>query len=285
MSENEMVDLDPTELLEHATAAKEAGELSEAAKLFNAAGNVYMSVAEYEEALHAFETSLDLYRQLEDGAGVGDALYNIGLAQINLEKWDEAVKTCEEAVNLFKSASNNEGSADALYALALAKLGQGEFDEALDLFKKAQRAYKTLGNQQGVVSTIVDIGNAYAEREDWVNAEKMFKKALKIYQELDDAAGIADIYSLLGDIAEVGNNQKKAAEYFVEAAEQYVRAEILDVAREVVERAESKLWDIPKATRRRLRKRVDDIIDNLPEETMTDDDDEFDEDLLGITDV
>ena len=134
----------------------------------------------------------------------------------------------------------------------------------------------------------MDVGNAYADRENWVSAEKEFKKALKIYRDIDDKAGIADALSLLGDIAEMNGNQRKSAEHFVEAAQHYLEAEIFDIAREVVERAEQKMWDVPKATRRRLRKVIDDLQDALPEEEESDEDDsddfdeEFDEESLDF---
>ncbi len=285
MSDEDTVldDLDPADLLEQGNAALEAGAKDDAAKIFNAVGNIYMSVAEYEEALNCFKDSLDIYTELKDQAGISDALYNLGVAQINLEQWDEAAKSCEKAMKLFQKTSNDDGAADAMYAFALAKHGLGEFDQALSFFKKAQKAYKAVDNQQGVASTIMDVGNAYADKEDWVPADKEFKKALKIYRTIDDKAGIADALSLLGDIAEMNGNQKKSAEHFTEAAQNYMEAEIFDIAREVVERAEQKLWDIPKSTRRRLRRVIDDIIDTLPdEEELEGKDEDFDEELLDF---
>jgi tetratricopeptide (TPR) repeat protein len=277
-------DMDPAQLIEQAEEAKAAGENEIAAKLYNAAGNIYMSVAEYEEAKDSFEHALNLYQEIGDEIGISDSMYNLGVAQINLEQWDAAAKTCQNAMALFEKNSNPEGTADALYGIALAKVGLGQFDEAMEFFKKAQKAYKDINNEQGVVSIIMDIGNAHADREEWELAEAQFKKALKIYRDIDDKAGIADALSLLGDIAEMNNNQRKSAEYFVEAAECYLAAEIFDIAREVVDRAEQKMWDLPKATRRRLRKALDDIIDALPEEPEEDedegDDGDFDEDLL-----
>ena len=82
----------------------------------------------------------------------------------------------------------------------------------------------------------------------------------------------------------MNGNQKKSAEHFTEAAQNYLEAEIFDIAREVVERAEQKLWDIPKSTRRRLRRVIDDVIDALPEaeEEPAGQDEGFDEDLLDF---
>ncbi len=274
-------DMDPAEMLEQASQALEAGEKDVAAKILNAVGNVYMGVAEYEEALKCFEQSLKIYKELKDETGVGDALYNLGVAQINLEQWADAAETCQTAMKMFEKVSNQDGAADAMYALALAKHGLGEFDGALTYFKKAQKAYKSVDNQQGVASTIMDVGNAYADKEDWEAAEKEFKKALKIYREIDDKAGVADALSLLGDIAEMNDNQKKSAEYFVEAAQSYLDADMTDFSREVIERAEQKLWDLSRSTRRRLRGPIDDIIDALPEkEEMEDLDEDFDESML-----
>ena len=277
-------DMDPAIILEQAAAALEAGEKDTAAKMFNAVGNLYMSVAEFEEAHKCFEDSLKIYQDMKDETGICDTMYNLGVAQINLEHWDEAIATLESAKKIFDKSSNASGSADAIYGLALASLGQGNFDTAMAHFKKAQRAYGTLENQQGVASVIMDMGAAHADKENWPLAETTIKKALKVYREIEDKSGIADACSLLGDIAETNGNQKKAAELFVEAAQNYYESEIFDIAREVLERAEQKMWDVPKSTRRRLRRVIDDLVDALPEETEpSDDDDGFDEDLLDLT--
>jgi tetratricopeptide (TPR) repeat protein len=286
MSE-EIEDMDPAEILEEAAAALEAGEKDTAAKMFNAVGNIYMSVAEFEEAHKCFEDSLKIYQEMKDETGICDTMYNLGVAQINLEHWDQAIMTLESSRKMFEKSSNASGAADATYGLALASLGQGSFDTAMDYFKKAQRAYTTLENEQGVASVIMDMGAAHADKEEWTAAETTIKKALKVYREIGDKSGVADACSLLGDIAETNGNQKKAAELFVEAAQNYYESEIFDIAREVLERAEQKMWDVPKSTRRRLRRVIDDLLDALPEETEPlddDDDDSFDEDLLDFQD-
>jgi tetratricopeptide (TPR) repeat protein len=283
MSE-ETGDMDPAEILEQAAAALESGDSDIAAKMVNTVGNIYMSVAEFEEAHKCFEDSLKIYQDMKDETGICDTMYNLGVAQINLEQWDEAVATLQSAKKMFEKSSNDSGAADALYGLALATLGQGGFDTAMGHFKKAQRAYKTLENEQGVASVIMDIGAAYVDKEDWTKAETTIKKALKVYREIEDKSGIADACSLLGDIAETSGNQKKAAELFVEAAQNYFDSEIFDIAREVLERAEQKMWDVPKSTRRRLRRVIDELIDALPEEKEPDSDDAtFDEEILEFT--
>lgn len=282
MSE-QVEDMDPAVILEQAAAALEAGEKDTAAKMFNAVGNLYMSVAEFDEAHKCFEDSLKIYQDMKDETGICDTMYNLGVAQINLERWDEAIATLESAKKMFEKSSNASGSADATYGLALANLGQGSFDAAMTHFKKAQRSYNTLENQQGVASVIMDMGAAHADKEDWTAAATTIKKALKVYREIEDKSGIADACSLLGDIAETNGNQKKAAELFVEAAQNYYESEIFDIAREVLERAEQKMWDVPKSTRRRLRRVIDDLLDALPEETEpTVDDEGFNEDILDL---
>jgi tetratricopeptide (TPR) repeat protein len=281
-------DMDPAELLEQATASLESGDKDEAAKIFNAAGNIYMSVAEFEEAHKCFEESQKIYKELNDENGTCDTMYNLGVASINLELWDEAITSLETAKKLFEKVSNKSGVADAVYGLALASLGHGNFDEAMEYFKQAQKAYKTLDNDQGIASVIMDMGAAYADKEEWTNAQATIKKALKLYEDMDDKSGIADALSLLGDIAETNGDEKKAAELFVDASQKYFEAEIFDISREVLDRAEQKMWDIPKATRRRLRRVIDDLRDSLPEEEEISDDDEidddFDPDMLGIED-
>jgi hypothetical protein len=125
-----------------------------------------------------------------------------------------------------------------------------------------------------MASVVMDMGAAHVDKEDWTAAKAAIKKALKMYEEMDDKAGMADAQSLLGDISETNGDEKRSAEMFVAASQNYFEAGIFDISREVLDRAEQKMWDVPKATRRRLRKVIDDLRDNLPEEDeMPDDDD------------
>ena len=269
----EIDDMDPADLLEQAAAALKDGNKDDAAKKYNAVGNIYMSVAEFEEAHKCFEEAQKIYKDLKDETGICDTMYNLGVASINLERWDEALTSLESAMKLFDKAGNKSGSADAVYGFALASLGQGSFDEAMAHFKKAQKAYKSLDNTQGIASVVMDMGAAHVDKEDWVAAKATIKKALKMYEEMDDKAGMADAQSLLGDISETNGDEKRAAEMFVDASKNYFDAGIFDISREVLDRAEQKMWDVPKATRRRLRKVIDDLRDNLPEEDEMPDDD------------
>ena len=279
--ETGMDDMDPAELLEQAAAALKAGEKDEAAKKYNAVGTIYMSVAEFEEAHKCFKESQQIYKDLKDETGACDTMYNLGVASINLEQWGEALTSLESALKLFDKTDNKSGSADVVYGLALASLGHGSFDEAMAYFKKAQRAYKTLDNTQGMASVVMDMGAAHVDKEDWVAAKASIKKALKIYEEMGDKAGMADAQSLLGDISETNGDEKRAAEMFVDASKNYFEAGIFDISREVLDRAEQKMWDIPKATRRRLRRVIDDLRDTLPEEDEVSGDDDFNEELIG----
>jgi len=280
--ETEMDDMDPADLLEQAAEFLKAGEKEEAAKKYNTVGNIYMSVAEFEEAHKCFQESQKIYKALNDETGTCDTMYNLGVASINLERWDEALSSLESALKLFDKASNKRGSADVVYGLALASLGQGSFDEAMAYFKKAQRAYKTLDNTQGMASVVMDMGAAHVDKEDWPAAKVSIKKALKMYEEMGDKAGMADAQSLLGDVSESNGDEKRAAEMFVDASKNYFEAGIFDISREVLDRAEQKMWDIPKATRRRLRRVIDDLRDTLPEEDEVAEDDGF-EDLLDTS--
>ncbi|MBE0527392.1 MAG: hypothetical protein IH631_10645, partial [Candidatus Thorarchaeota archaeon] len=89
--DTELDDMDPAELLEEATASLESGDKDDAAKKYNAVGNIYMSVAEFEEAHKCFEEAQTIYKDLKDETGICDTMYNLGVASINLERWDEAI--------------------------------------------------------------------------------------------------------------------------------------------------------------------------------------------------
>ncbi len=98
----------PAEFLEQAITALDGGDELEAAKLFNTAGNIYMAVTEFQEAAQSFERSLKIYQGLKDESGSADAMYNLGVAQINLEQWDAAIKACEASMKIFEKADNKE---------------------------------------------------------------------------------------------------------------------------------------------------------------------------------
>ena len=71
---DEIDDMTPADLIEQAAAALKAGEKDDAAKKYNAVGNIYMSVAEFDEAHKCFEEALKIYKDIKDETGACDTM-------------------------------------------------------------------------------------------------------------------------------------------------------------------------------------------------------------------
>jgi len=217
----------------------------------------------YEESISLIKEAYSIYQSLNRVEDLANAAYNLAVNLLNLSRPEEALKYIEEAIKLFEKVNDSIAHADALYTYGLI-LSELERDEdAIKILKKAEKIYSAEGISEALISLYQDMANIYLDMENIKNAEAYLKKALKLAEELGDPSSIGDAASTAGEIFEVAGNFKKACEYYLMAAEAYKNAKLYDLALEILERVESYLNDLPKATAKRFRNKAWDLEDEI----------------------
>lgn len=116
----------------------ELGDPEEVARLEHNCGVVALYGDRIDDAVRAFERSLDIKRRLGDRAGVRSCLLNLGLAQARRGLYDAAAATLSEAIALAQALKQPAGRAWCLAARADVEVRRGDARRAEQLVAEAE---------------------------------------------------------------------------------------------------------------------------------------------------
>jgi transcriptional regulator with GAF, ATPase, and Fis domain len=114
------------------------GDPEEVARLEHNRGVVALYGDRVDDAVRAFERSLDIKRRLGDRAGVRSCLLNLGLAQSRRGLYDAATATLSEAIALAQALKQPAGRAWCLAARADVEVRRGDARRAEQLVAEAE---------------------------------------------------------------------------------------------------------------------------------------------------
>ncbi len=258
---NEVVEI----YVDHGNKLSSQKQFNEAAQAFISAGLLLNEIGDNEKALEFHKKSLELMNlTTSEEEQLADVFYNLCITYNNLEDYDTAISYCQTALNAYEEKKDKAGIADTYYGLALSYSGLNESEKSIEYLKKAARIYgsKEINNQEAIASVNLEIGNEYFRMDDTENAIKFYKKSITISKKIEDKENLSIAYSLLGEVHEINEDPKNACTYYLKAAEMSLEANIPDsevIVEEMIDRIESHLSDLPKSTKKRIRREVEEI--------------------------
>jgi tetratricopeptide (TPR) repeat protein len=177
-------------------------ELSEArAKALYAAAWLAWNRSDFAEAEQLGEQSLQLYRFLEDGRGMGLACTMAGNAARALRDYDRSAMFFEQGVALLRDAGDRHGEADALCEFGFVVWRRTDYARAQAMFERSLQLYEELGYQTGVALALMGLGSIAEVQGDYVRWAVFSERCLDLYQALGDKRGVAAMLRDLGEIA------------------------------------------------------------------------------------
>ncbi|MHA1209954.1 MAG: tetratricopeptide repeat protein, partial [Candidatus Freyarchaeota archaeon] len=226
--------------------AEKAGKIELASQIYIEKGLILTRIGRHEEAAELFRKALENYEKLGDESGIADSAYNLCIALSNLGEYETP-----------------EYVADTTYALGLAYLEGEQTEKGVELLNEALKEYKKLKNEEGEASVLLDLGNAQLDLEDLDKALEYYKKALKKFEGMNDRVSYADTLVCMAEVFEEREEPVKAADNYLKAVQVYVEENLKETAEDYIKRVENMLWDLPKSSRRRIRKLVDELKNNI----------------------
>lgn len=170
------------------------------------------------------QRALDYYRAADRMIPAGIDFYekakiSSGLAKVNHDygRWRLAEEDLQQAYTYFKKAEHQNGQAMVLPDLIRLKYLRGDIDTAKKLLQNYSRLKHRLDSPyfQATYSNLSGQIDFYDKH--YGQAAQNFKVALRIYQRL--GLKLPEVQNYLGRIFEHKGDQKRAQEYFLEAAE------------------------------------------------------------------
>jgi len=241
---------------------EEEGDILNAANAYLEMGLLLNENGEDEKALEWHKKAFNSFNEQKDERTALVAIY-LCVTLTNLGDHEEAINFGLQSLKIYETMKNEEGlagMAEAYYALALAKTESNETqEEAIQYFHKALEINNKLKNKEAISSINNELGNIFLTLDKLEEAMIHFKKALDLYKKLDDIEGMASTFVNIAEVYEIKEDYRNAGFNFLKAAEQFIECNLPDLAEEFIARTDSLLSELPKSTRRTIRKKIDEL--------------------------
>lgn len=192
------------------------------AHIHNQLGLVDQAQAEYDKAMHHFDTAYELMKRscptlLRDSAYV---LRNMSHVLIEQGHYENALEYCNKAIQVLNKLNDSYQleMAQCLHSTGSSYLGQRNYDKALDYYEQALNIKRSClpDNHVYIAETLNSIGLVYLMTKDVEKAFTHYLSALEIY-ETCLPKDHPDIANVLHNIAEYYQNKSqydRALQYY-----------------------------------------------------------------------
>jgi tetratricopeptide (TPR) repeat protein len=139
---------------------------AEANRLFKQ-GNQQFQKSEFKAALRSWEQALQIYREIQDLAGEGAVLDNLGIACSSLADYQKAIDFHQQSLAIAIQMVDLTGVGGALGNLGNTYRYLGDYTKAIDFYQQALDIFKQIGDRTGVGRVLGNLGNAYYSLVDY----------------------------------------------------------------------------------------------------------------------
>jgi predicted ATPase/class 3 adenylate cyclase len=184
------------------------------AKALEAAGGVFYWMADWEKASRYYSECLGLRRNLEDRAGLAEALYNLSFIysippppQRDVER---GRKLLEEAVQLYREIGDERGEAKVLWAIAGTHEVSNDWQSSLDYSDQALELFRKVDDRFGAGWALHSVGLAALGLADLERGRSALTEALDLFAAAGDLTGIALVVNDLSLLEMLDNDNERA---------------------------------------------------------------------------
>ena len=177
-------------------------ELDDAAGIGDALiilGMIARVQSDWASARTHLQTSLNLARQLNDQRRIATALRNLGVIAEFQGGYAESRNYLEESLLASRASGDQRAVATALSNLGNLAQQQGDYARARELYDQVLAIHRTLGAKWSVAATLTNLGNLAHSQADYDAARTFHEESLKIMREIGDKRGIAVLLNNLGN--------------------------------------------------------------------------------------
>jgi lipopolysaccharide biosynthesis regulator YciM len=131
-----------------------------------------------DQAIDLFEEALIINRELEDSAGISQALNNLGNCMRSLQRVEDAIQFFEESLEIKREIQDRKGIGITLNNLGVMFALQGNYDKALENFRQAISIKRELKEKGTLLATIhrayslLDISEREALKQELLAMDK-----------------------------------------------------------------------------------------------------------------
>ncbi len=213
---------------EAATIAANLGLSGEVARSRDNLGIIAITEGRIDEAVAAFSSALEHYRECDDIRGTAVALEHLAATRNTQGDLQQAASLAKESLALWRRLGDQQSIGHALQHLGIIEMYNGEFESARDHFQEALSFAESIGDRTSHANALLNLGSATEMLGHTDAATHMLEEARSRYRDLDDAYGSAYTQYMLGHVARSFGDPIKAVKHLRLAASALQQVGALD---------------------------------------------------------
>jgi ATP/maltotriose-dependent transcriptional regulator MalT len=187
--------------LERALERSEGSALSVRAKALLVAGDLIAWLGDFERGEALCQQSLALFRESGDVAGVGTALFFLGIIEMWKNNLSAARSRLEASLSLQQEVGDKHGMAWTFNVLSVAVSLQGEYTKGRSHAEASLLLLRELGDTWSIANTLINIAEGFLNEGDAAMAHSLLEESLVLLRELGDKDYEAYALGHLGRVA------------------------------------------------------------------------------------
>jgi two-component system, NarL family, sensor kinase len=187
---------------------------------FESTGNdmlqlLYYDLKQYNRAIGYGEKAVAALRKLDDPAGLGRALNNLGLSYQKLKRYDKAEALYKESLGLAVQSGDKKLEATAYLALGDILIKHDEYEKFKPYYDKALALAKEIGSPEKEINATEGLMFYWLTQGNYQQAQQLGKQALALSYQYQLKEEREDVFIQLSNLA-YAIHDIKAGEYYAE---------------------------------------------------------------------
>ncbi|MBT9544766.1 MAG: tetratricopeptide repeat protein [Candidatus Sericytochromatia bacterium] len=187
---------------------------SELLEVFFNLGTSHLQSRNYEEALEAYQASLNQQKKLNNSFNYGATYHQLGWVYEGQYKWDDAIHHYQLAIEWMKKTNNESKIGSSYHQIGIVYQLQGKWNQAVQHYLLAIEWMKKTNTEIQIGGTYHQIGMVYEEQDKWDDAIQFYETALKWKIQARDEYRMGDSYHQLGNVFLKQNKYPEAIQHY-----------------------------------------------------------------------
>lgn len=175
-------------------------------------GTIVFYQKDYAQALKYYQGSLDLAEKRKKEKGMLSCFSALGPTYEGLGDSQRAQEYLNKALDLSRKLKIRSKEAYALHNLGAHYLKKDELDKAFDLLTESYHLKIELQDKWGLIGSYMYLGDLYMKQIQYPLADTAYKKGLQLAEEIDSDARKVKLYDRLAKVASKQGDFERAFE-------------------------------------------------------------------------
>lgn len=193
------------------------GQLALRARASQLAGISALRLSHTAEAAQLLQSSLTLYQELADPAGVVEVLLQLGNLAAYQNDYSTAQALYQQALALNQPLGDQHREAQLCSYLGTIAKDQGDFASAAHYYQRCRLLFQQLGKRIGLATALNDLSDLAYWQADFAQAAHFAAESLAIHRQVDNKLSIAYALTSLGSAWLQQGKLSAAAPLFAES--------------------------------------------------------------------